>query len=494
MSTGSDGLDTENMRTADLKDQVRLLQRRLDAYEFAARPFEDLFHSLPVACYTYDAEGMIHDWNKAAENLWGFLGRQATQSSIYETICPEAERELRRTLTAQVMQGKRLESIELRTCDATGELRWTLTCELPQINKDGEVVGGLSANVDITEKKLNELSLSANKDIFRTAINALQNGVLIKGQDGLIECCNPRAGEILGVDPETLIGGRICDKVAEVVREDGTPFEECDLPGARAITNGEFSTDVVMGVPHGQTGETVWLNVKASPICLGGSDRPVGAVVSFSDITQRRAHVQMIEEHLAEINDLNAMLEFQQHELQDANMRLKNLADKDGLTGVANHRAFHDFLERQIEVSQETVRELSIVMLDVDHFKNFNDEHGHQAGDQVLFSVAKLMQSAVRDSDLVARYGGDEFVVVLPGAGREGACRVAEQVRERLEGHSWKQGPLTVSVGAATLSNRSLTTDELVEEADKAMYCSKTSGRNRITHFEEMDAGQSCAA
>ncbi len=82
MSTESDGLDTENMRTADLREQVRLLQKRLDAYEFAARPFEDLFQSLPVACYTYDAEGMIHDWNKAAENLWGFLGRQATQSSI----------------------------------------------------------------------------------------------------------------------------------------------------------------------------------------------------------------------------------------------------------------------------------------------------------------------------------------------------------------------------------------------------------------------------
>ncbi|MCH8978651.1 MAG: diguanylate cyclase [Armatimonadetes bacterium] len=489
MSTGNDGQGSDTPDAHDLQEQLRVLQSRIATYEYAARRFEDLFYSLPVACYTYDGEGLIHDWNKSAENLWGFPGHEAAQRSIYETICPESERGFRQSMTAQVMQGKRLESIELRTCDAFGELRWTLTCELPQFNKDGEVVGGLSANLDITERKLSELALSANEDLFRTAINVLQNGVLIKGQDGLIECCNPRAGEILGADPETWIGGRVCNTVREIIHEDGTLFEDCDLPGVRAIENGEFCTDVVLGVPHGQTGETVWLNVKSSPIYQGGSDRPVGAVVSFSDITQRRAHVQMIEEHLAQINDLNVMMEVQQLELQDANERLESLANNDGLTGVANHRAFQDFFERQIDISQKTGRGLSIVMFDVDHFKKFNDEHGHRAGDQVLIEVAKVMQSAVRESDLVARYGGEEFVVVLPGAGREGACRVAEQIREHLESYQWQQRPLTVSGGIATLSEQSLTRDDLVEEADRAMYRSKESGRNRITHFDEMAAG-----
>jgi len=121
-------------------------------------------------------------------------------------------------------------------------------------------------------------------------------------------------------------------------------------------------------------------------------------------------------------------------------------------------------------------------MLDVDYFKEFNDTFGHPAGDQVLKQMARILREASRSSDVVARYGGEEFVVILSETDADGAVDAAERIRQAVESYKWEGRPVTVSIGAATSTHSINGSAILLEEADKALYTSKSDGRNRVTH------------
>ena len=167
-------------------------------------------------------------------------------------------------------------------------------------------------------------------------------------------------------------------------------------------------------------------------------------------------------------------------ELERANRRLSELAVTDGLTGLSNRRAFDEQLARLLNTSLEAGTPLSLLLLDVDHFKRLNDTHGHAAGDDVLRSLAQLLAKASRSSDYVARVGGEEFAILLPGAGMRAARRIAERRRAPRAGHGWTHGALTVSGGGAARSAMLSTPATLMEAADAALYGAKHAGRNRV--------------
>ena len=130
--------------------------------------------------------------------------------------------------------------------------------------------------------------------------------------------------------------------------------------------------------------------------------------------------------------ELEAKIHERTHELAEANARLAQLAVTDGLTGLYNHRHFHERLALEVERSQRSGLPLSLLMLDVDHFKQFNDTFGHPAGDEVLRQLARVLADARRANDVVARYGGEEFAVILVDTAKFTAAKVAERVRERV--------------------------------------------------------------
>ncbi len=169
-------------------------------------------------------------------------------------------------------------------------------------------------------------------------------------------------------------------------------------------------------------------------------------------------------------------------ELEDANESLRRLATTDGLTGLRNRAAFDDRLAEAHALSVRHGHPLSVVMLDVDDFKHFNDSFGHPAGDAVLKLVAAALAGAARSTDTVARYGGEEFVLVLPDTDHAGAMVLAERCRRAVAGAAWDQRPVTVSVGVSTLTPETPDALTLVREADIALYCSKQGGRNRVHH------------
>ena len=156
---------------------------------------------------------------------------------------------------------------------------------------------------------------------------------------------------------------------------------------------------------------------------------------------------------------------------------VRRLATSDGLTGVANRRTFDETLAREVARAARTGEALSLVLIDVDHFKKVNDVHGHQVGDEVLRHVGRVLVDGARLADLPARYGGEEFAVILPGASSGDALMIAERLRAAIA----SGGPVSVtaSAGVATVVAGRVTPDELVATADRALYAAKRAGRDR---------------
>ena len=173
-------------------------------------------------------------------------------------------------------------------------------------------------------------------------------------------------------------------------------------------------------------------------------------------------------------------------ELEEANLRLNRLAVTDGLTGLFNHRYLHEQLKVAVERSLRSGTPVAMLMIDVDHFKKYNDRCGHPAGDEALRCVARLVAQDRRQVDVVARYGGEEFAILLHDASREIATEVAEKNRERVSlapiVHAERQplGKMTVSIGIAVCPEDATTAESLLEAADVALYRAKKSGRDMV--------------
>jgi diguanylate cyclase (GGDEF)-like protein len=157
----------------------------------------------------------------------------------------------------------------------------------------------------------------------------------------------------------------------------------------------------------------------------------------------------------------------------------ERLATRDSLTGLANRRLFDESLQREVARAERLTTPVSLLVLDVDHFKQVNDTYGHQTGDAVLREVADALVANTKNYDVAARYGGDEFVVLLPGCHRGDAMRVAERVRSGIA-RAVGEAPVTVSAGVATVPDNASDAERLMAAADAALYEAKRTGRDKV--------------
>lgn len=196
-----------------------------------------------------------------------------------------------------------------------------------------------------------------------------------------------------------------------------------------------------------------------------------------ADLKQRARLEDLLQEQMAELQTKAASLEFTNFSMMGELERLEDMATTDSLTGLPNIASIRQILDHSLLLDAK----VSVIMMDIDHFKSHNDEHGHQHGDEVLKTVAQVMKGQLRTDEAIGRYGGEEFIIVLPNCPSEVALRVAERLRQSLEEFEWPVKAVTASFGISTRAEDFKVADELIAEADEALYTSKRNGRNRVT-------------
>jgi diguanylate cyclase (GGDEF)-like protein len=193
--------------------------------------------------------------------------------------------------------------------------------------------------------------------------------------------------------------------------------------------------------------------------------------------------IRLLHENKALIESLRRSKE----ELEQLNTKLREMAVRDGLTGLHDHRYFQETLATELARGKRHGRVFSLLFLDVDYFKRYNDANGHLAGDAVLKMLATIFRVDHRATSTIARYGGEEFVILLPETDKEGALTVAENIRKRVLDHPFPggekqpEGKITVSIGVATFPEDGIERDTLIECADQALYKAKQKGRNTVS-------------
>jgi two-component system cell cycle response regulator len=216
----------------------------------------------------------------------------------------------------------------------------------------------------------------------------------------------------------------------------------------------------------------------ASGLPLYGPDGTItGGIIAAVDISELRRAQQQIATQLVELNEAH-------DNLSRLNERLAALAVTDALTGIPNHRAFQDRLSQLVDEGKRG-RQFALAMLDVDKFKNFNDEFGHQAGDEVLESVAAALRDGIRKTDFVARYGGEEFCVLFSDVDEERAFELSEKLRQAIEQIECPYRKITASFGVCAQDGKK-TGAALIKAADTSLYKAKEAGRNRVVRFSSL--------
>jgi diguanylate cyclase (GGDEF)-like protein len=213
---------------------------------------------------------------------------------------------------------------------------------------------------------------------------------------------------------------------------------------------------------------------------FGRRNKVLGLLCAFKD------RPGMFEWHDLEL--FRAVAEHVAIALENARLyhETKMQAITDGLTGLYNHRFFREHLEVEVERTERYGHKLSLIILDIDHFKHYNDTHGHPQGDEILRDMAKLLRKNVRESDFACRYGGEEFSLILPETSKEAALSLAERIREAIRQHPFPHretqpmGAITVSIGVSAFPDDCKDMERLIKKADDALYRAKAEGRNRV--------------
>lgn len=239
--------------------------------------------------------------------------------------------------------------------------------------------------------------------------------------------------------------------------------------------------------------EALFTEFRRSASRLRGTDAQVRT--TMADSQRLRSELEkVLNQQDAVIAARTSELERKAMQLAAANTELEKIAAEDGLTGLSNRRAFDQFLDAAWRHSMRQGHPVALLLIDVDHFKSYNDTYGHPMGDSCLQRVAKVLQEHARRSlDLVARYGGEEFVVVLPDTGAPHAIQLAQRISKavralKIPSESGINGIVTISVGVAALTpRRGIDADVLVEQADSALYRAKRSGRDSVESADAAD-------
>jgi diguanylate cyclase (GGDEF)-like protein/PAS domain S-box-containing protein len=431
--------------------------------------------------YSHDAivgsalDGTILSWNKGAERLFGHTAAEAVGRPV-ALIHPPGESESHAGRLAKIGRGETVPEYETVRIGKDGAAR-TVAVTLSLVrDQDGGVLSHAAIMRDITAQKAAEREQKeadreqkeADRerrrlaDSLRLLLDSSGEGIFGLDRAGNFTFLNPAAAHMLGAEPAPLLGKHAHTAICHTYPDGRSyPFEECPL--FQAISAGR-ECRVDEEVFWRLDGSSFPVHYCATPIFEDG--QVSGCVVTFADSSERKAWEAERERRLAEATER---------------------ADRDPLTGLLNHRAFHKRLEEETERCRRDGSFLAVAMMDLSHFKFFNDAYGHLVGDDALRRVAEALRQSCRTYDVIVRFGGDEFAVLMPGAGRAEATAAADRLAERLQGLSLRplgslvEVPLELTMGVAVFpeefAENGGTSLDVVALADTRLYAAK-SGAN----------------
>lgn len=326
---------------------------------------------------------------------------------------------------------------------------------------EGGITSYVGTFLDLRESRRAELALRESESRLRVIMESVQTGIVIIDPlaHKIVEV-NAAAASMIGAPKEEIIGSA-CHRFI-------CPADVGKCP----ITDLHQTVDHSERVLLTTAGARRPVIKSVTTVMLGGKEH---LLESFVDITERKRMEEQLSASLAEKEMLV--------------QSLKELSTHDGLTGLYNHREFYVLLADELARALRFNRPVSLLMLDIDHFKRVNDTYGHQAGDTVLKGLSELLGREARAIDRVCRYGGEEITIILPEIDLEAAANIAERLRVAVEAQSFDvnaSAPLriTVSIGVASFPAQTNNAQALVAAADAALYIAKETGRNRTSRYE----------
>jgi diguanylate cyclase (GGDEF)-like protein/PAS domain S-box-containing protein len=321
-------------------------------------------------------------------------------------------------------------------------------------------------------------------DRVRSALDLLAEGVVMVDQKNDIVLANLAFASKVGREVDSLLGRSLSNMTWHSDDAKGRRMKEKDLPWAKAMKKGSTQTECLLSLTT-EAGEERDFSINSSPIMDDGK-KMRGAMATFNDQTA-------LQQANAVLVDMMGKLNTSREQSKTQNEELQRLATRDPLTDCLNRRSFFEQGDVAWAKSIGESQPLACVMCDIDHFKSINDRFGHTVGDQVIEEVANLLSSSFRKTDLVCRYGGEEFCVLMPAADLGLAVKVADQAREIIaktvaRGLKTKT-PISVtsSFGVSSLSHGAKDVAELINQADKALYLSKKTGRDKVSRWDQVE-------
>jgi diguanylate cyclase (GGDEF)-like protein/PAS domain S-box-containing protein len=477
-----------------------VLARNISEREQEHELFTALTQSSPIGIYIVQ-DGKLQFTSRQFDNIMGYTSDEMinTESSGY--IHPD-DKDLVNTNAIRALKNGQCQPYEYRIITKSGQLKWILETVI-SIHYRGKraALGNL---MDITEsKRLQEERQQANEKLTfmvkRLEEQNRQNGILAEMRDMLQACSKMEETSpiIMGAMKKLFPEAKGALFLLSNSRSD---LESVATWGDFPLDTDEniFAPEACWGLRRGRA--HVVENIADSPICPHLKHTPSTSYVCLplmakGDILgllhlQSGVSTKTIEKQ-KEISDLkeiaSALSEYLS--LAIANVKLgESLAKQsiqDPLSGLYNRRFMEESLQREILRAKRKQMQIGIIMADLDHFKDFNDIHGHAAGDKIINQVGKLFKEKTRGSDIACRYGGEEFVIILPDCSSEDAFRRADELREEVKKieivfQGQILGSINISMGIASYPVQGIEADELLRAADAALYRAKQAGRDRV--------------
>lgn len=363
----------------------------------------------------------------------------------------------------------RVDNVPVSLNGATGR-KFRLRCDAEQAEFEGLPCGVMALHPWTEGAKPAAAAICPDFALWRTAFETAGVGIVLLDKNWGFVNANRSWEEMFGYTAEEL---RLLHAAQPPRTEDlcGPAFD------FGALLRGDIDRYRTERCYAHKDGNPFWGDLSINVLRDGGG-APAFVIGFLLDVTGHKRAAEQLSES-------NERLETQLFENRKLQEKLSELAVRDPLTGLFNRRYMEETLERELAQSARDCSPLSLVIMDIDHFKQLNDTHGHQAGDQVLKALAKLLRTHMRKGDVTCRYGGEEFVAILPGAALAVAAARADSWRRAFERLSLDYEGRTIqstfSVGVAEFPLHGATGDELLFQADNALYLAKRSGRNCVS-------------